>query len=85
MLKLLYELILRSGSNGLVGSGLPLWASARSQGTTYGNYGNYYKPRFFIASPEPAAASISYTPSQKCHKAEIARCTRFDQSMDDCF
>ena len=24
-------------------------------------------------------------PSQKCHKAEIARCTSFDQWMDVCF
>jgi hypothetical protein len=85
-LKLLYQLTLRSESKGLAGSGLALRASARSQGTTYDKYGNYDRSELSMPSfPEPPAASIFYPPSQKCHKAEIARCTSFDQWMGDCF
>jgi hypothetical protein len=75
-------LIIRFGSKRLAGSRLPLRAGTRSRATNYGNYDNYSKSG--LSNHESQFASISY-PSQKCHKAEIARCTSFDQWMEDCF
>jgi hypothetical protein len=86
MLKLLYELTLQAGSKGLAGRSLSLRASARSQGTTYGTYDNYNGSGLSVPALARTAGHLEFLlPSQKCHKAEIARCTSFDQWMGDCF
>jgi hypothetical protein len=86
MLKLLYQLTLRSGSKGLAGSSLPLRASTRSQGTTYNIYDNYNRSRLSSLSFPKTTRRLDFLiPSQKCHKAEIARGMSFDQWMGDCF